>query len=600
MQAPHATYPLTFDQGFLMALLVAVLALLLWGRIRYDIVALGALLVAAAAGVLPPDQAFAGFGHPATIIVALVLIVSRGLQASGAIERLGHLLVSGSRSLQGHIGIMSGIAAALSGLMNNVATLALLMPLDMQAADRARRSPALTLMPLSFATILGGMLTLIGTPPNIVIATYRSEAIGEPFEMFDFLPVGLAVAVVGVLYVTFLGWRLVPAQRTRHAAARELKDLEQFIVEATVASGSKSIGQALRDLDPVAEEHEVEVLGLVRRGKRLPGAARSEEVTAGDVLVLQGGPDSVEKFLGAAGLTASRSREAERFGGEIMSFAEVVVPEGAHIEGRSALDVGLLYRQGVTLVGVSRGGERFRERVRQLRLRAGDLLLLLGPAERLPDVVAWLGCLPLAERGLEVTRRHMAWPAVGLFAAAIVAASLGWVYLPVALGGVVVAYALLRILPLSQIYSSIEWPVIVLIGSLIPIGSALESSGATALIADGLLAWTHGLSPVLVLALVMIVTMTLSDVLNNVATALIAAPIGLDIATRLGVNPDTFLMGIAVAASCAFLTPIGHKNNTIVMGPGGYQFGDYWRMGLPLEVLVLLAGIPVLLYVWPL
>ena len=591
---------MTLDQGFLIGLLVAVLVLLLWGRIRYDIVALGALLIAAVEGVVPQDQVFAGFGHPATIIIALVLIVSRGLQASGAIERLGHLLISGSRSLQGHIGILGGIAAALSGLMNNVATLALLMPLDMQAADRAKRSPALTLMPLSFATILGGMLTLIGTPPNIVIGTYRGEALGEPFGMFDFTPVGLAVAVVGVLYVTFLGWRLVPSQRTKRAATRELQDLEQFVVEATVRSDSKTIDEPLRELDPVADENEVEILGLVRRGKRLPGAARSEKVASGDVLVLQGGPDAIEKFIGATGLKASRSRDTERFGGDIMSFVEVVVPEGAAIDGKSAQDVGLLYRQGVTLVGVSRGGERFRERVRKLRLQAGDLLLLLGPAERLPDVVAWLGCLPLAERGLQVTRRHMAWPAVALFAAAIVAASLGWLYLPIALAGVVVAYALLRILPLSQIYSSVEWPVIVLIGSLIPIGSALESSGATALIAEGLVDWTPGLSPVLVLALLMIITMTLSDVLNNVATALIAAPIGIDVATRLDVNPDTFLMGIAVAASCAFLTPIGHKNNTIIMGPGGYQFGDYWRMGLPLEVLVLLVGIPMLLYAWPL
>lgn len=588
------------DQVFLFALLAVLLGALLWGRVRYDVLGIGALFLAFVGGVVTKDQVFSGFGHPATIIVALVLVISRGLSNSGAIEMIARHLVDASRGLKAHIGVMAGISSLLSAVMNNVAALALLMPIDLQAARKAKRSPAFTLMPLSFASILGGMVTLIGTPPNIVIATFRADVLGESYRMFDFAPVGAAVAVVGVAYVALLGWRLIPIDRRKRNTAQELGELEEYVAEATVGEDSAAIGKRVGELDTLAEENDIAILGLVRRGRRLPGTARDEIVHERDTLVLEGSPEEIEQFMGAAGLKPSGSKKHGGIVAGTLSLMEVVVPEGAHIVGRSAMDVRLLYRQGVTLLGISRAGRRFRERVRKLPVRAGDILLLLGPEERLPDVVAWLGCLPLAERGLQVTQRQKAWPAVGIFAAAIVCASLGWVYLPVALVGVAVAYALLRIVPLSQMYQSVEWPVIILLGSLIPIGSALEASGGTALIAKTIVGWTEGMSPAFILALLMIVTMTLSDVLNNVATALIAAPIGVEIAQRLGVSPDPFLMAVAVAASCAFLTPIGHKNNTIIMGPGGYRFGDYWRMGLPLEILVVLVATPLILLVWPL
>jgi di/tricarboxylate transporter len=588
------------DQAFLFALLAVLLGALLWGRVRYDVLGIGALFIAFVGGVVTKDQVFSGFGHPATIIVALVLVISRGLSNSGAIEMIARHLIDATRGLKAHIGVMAGISALLSAIMNNVAALALLMPIDLQAARKAKRSPAVTLMPLSFASILGGMVTLIGTPPNIVVATFRADVLGESYRMFDFAPVGAAVAVVGVAYVALLGWRLIPIDRRKRNTAQELGELEEYVAEATVGEDSEAIEKRVSELDALAEEHDIAILGLVRRGRRLPGTARGEIVHERDTLVLEGGPEEIEQFMGAAGLKPSGSKKHGGIIAGTLSLMEVVVPEGAHIVGRSAMDVRLLYRQGVTLLGISRAGHRFRERVRKLPVRAGDILLLLGPEERLPDVVAWLGCLPLAERGLQVTQRQKAWPAVGIFAAAIVCASLGWVYLPVALVGVAVAYALLRIVPLSQMYQSVEWPVIILLGSLIPIGSALEASGGTALIAKTIVGWTEGMSPALILALLMMVTMTLSDVLNNVATALIAAPIGVEIAQRLGVSPDPFLMAVAVAASCAFLTPIGHKNNTIIMGPGGYRFGDYWRMGLPLEILVVLVATPLILLVWPL
>lgn len=588
------------DQILLFALILAILGLLVWGRFRYDLVAFAGLIAAYLIGAVPANEVFSGFGHPAVAIIALVLIVSRGLSRSGAIELLARHLLDASRGLQGHIGMMASIAAALSSVMNNVAALALLMPLDLQAARRAKRSPAETLMPLSFASILGGMVTLIGTPPNIVIATFRENALGEPFAMFDFAPVGLAVAIVGILFIVFIGRRLIPLERRRHDSGQELEDLEGYVAEVRVGESSKMIGRPLKDLDELIDEYGVSVLGLVRRGKRLPGLARSETVQKSDMVILEGGPESIDQFIGAAGFTFTHRRKDEKIAAGTMALAEVVVPDGARITGRSAQDLRLLYRHGVTLLGISRRGTRIRERVRQAQIRSGDILLLLGPPEQLPDVVDWLGCLMLADRGLEVTRRRQAWMAIGVFAAAIVAASVGWLYLPLALAIAVVAYVVLNIVPLNQVYESVEWSVIVLLGAMIPIGTALESSGGSQLIANTLVGWTEGLPAVAILIILMVITMTLSDVLNNVATALVAAPVAVAIAERLQANTDTFLMAVAVAASCAFLTPIGHKNNIIIMGPGGYRFGDYWRLGLPLELLVIAVGVPTILYVWPL
>ena len=584
----------------LFGLLLAVFALLIWGRVRYDLVAFSALLAALVLGAVPTDQAFAGFGHPATIIIALVLIVSRGLFNSGVVEAIARVSVSRVKRVASHIALMAGVGGVLSAVMNNVAALSLLMPVDIEAARRAERGPGATLMPLSFATILGGMVTLIGTPPNIVVATFREQALGEPFVMFDFAPVGIVVAIAGITFVALLGWRLLPSARREDNASSALSDLTGYIAEAEVPKDSKMVGAPLRDAFGVAEENDVVITGLVRNHVRLPGSARREQVRPGDILVLEGSAEAIEQFVGAAGLNSPISDSKTQLLGESMAIVEVVVPAGARISGRSSTDVRLAYRHGAMLLGVSRQGRSFRDRVRKLRILPGDILLLCGPEDRLDHAVQWLGCLALADRGLKVLQREKAWLAVGAFAAAIIAASAGWLYLPVALGLVAVVYVVFGLVKSGEIYESVEWPVLILLGSLIPLGSALESSGGTALIAHWILAATEGLAPVVVLAILMIVTMSLSDVLNNVATALIAAPIGLEIAQRLGLNPDPFLMAVAVAASCAFLTPIGHKNNTIVMGPGGYHFGDYWRMGLPLEIIVVAVSLPAILYFWPL
>ncbi|MBO9477309.1 SLC13 family permease [Shimia sp. R11_0] len=590
---------MTTDQIILFALFGGVFVMLLWGRFRYDLVAFTALLLGVVLGVVPTKEAFSGFGHPATLIVALVLIVSAGLVRSGAVFLITRTLVDSARKLGSHIAIIGAIGALLSAFMNNVAALALLMPVDIQTARKAGRSPAKSLMPLSFATILGGMATLIGTPPNIIIASIREDALGAPFKMFDFAPVGGLTAIAGLLFVALIGWRLIP---DREDAGQKVSDLGQYIAELTVPADSKLIGKRLAELDPQAEEADVQLLGLMRKGKRMYGTARNNILREGDALVLEASPDALDEFRAALSLNFSDAKREEQLkaAGDGLDIIEVVVPETARIAGKTAAALGLAWRQGALLMGISREGRRIRSQIRKTVVQPGDILLILVHKDRGPDVTDWLGCLPLADRGLVVTANSKMWLAIGLFVGAVAAASLGLIYLPIALGLVVVAYVLAKIVPLSELYDHVEWPVVVLLGSMIPLGAALDSSGGTALIANSLVSLTAGLPAWAVLTVLMLVTMTLSDVLNNTATTIVAAPVGIQMAQAMGVSADPFLMAVAVAASSAFLTPIGHKNNTLILGPGGYSFGDYWRMGLPLEILVVAVSIPAILVFWPL
>ncbi len=588
---------MTNEQTILFSLFGAVFALLLWGKLRYDIIAFSALMIAVVLGAVPTKDAFSGFGHPATIVVALVLVVSAGLVRSGAVYLITRTLVDSTRSLGAHIVIMGGIGGVLSAFMNNVAALALLMPVDIQTARKAKRAAGLSLMPLSFATILGGMATLIGTPPNIIIASIREEAVGEPFAMFDFAPVGGLTAILGMVFIALIGWRLIPQ---REDAVLQAGDISDYIAELTVPEGSAQVGKRLIELAEAADQADVAVLGVIRDGKRRYGAAFNTELRVGDTLVLEAKPDALDEFRASLSLAFSDAKREEKLKaeGRGLDIVEVVVPQSSRLVGRTTQGVGLHWRQQSVLMGISRQGRKITSQVRSTKIRAGDILLILVPKDRGADVTEWLGCLPLADRGLAVTQDSKTWLAIGIFAAAVAAASFGLVYLPVALGIVVMIYVLTQIVPLNELYKHIEWPVVVLLGSMIPLGAALEDVGGTHLIAGALLGVTEGLPAWVILTLLMVVTMTLSDVLNNTATTIVAAPVGIQMAESLGVSSDPFLMAVAVAASAAFLTPIGHKNNTLILGPGGYKFGDYWRMGLPLEILIVAISVPLILVFW--
>ena len=593
--------PFTTDQLKVLGILLGGLTLLVWGRWRYDLVAFAALVVGVIIGAVPKDQAFDGFGHPATLIIALVLVVSYGLSVSGAVDFIARHLTAAGRSVPIHIAIMSAVGGLLSGVMNNVGALALLMPVDINAARKAKRSPALTLMPLSFATILGGLVTLIGTPPNIIISTYRERELGAPFGMFDFTPVGIVCAAAGIAFVALIGWRLIPGSAGRVDASDESFKLNDYIAELTVEEKSSFLDKQLVDVEKASEQGDVTLLNVIRGKSRLQRHAGWIRLQEGDILLVEAAAETLDDFVAEHKLAyVDQDHQRDKIRGADLDLVEAVVRPGTRIEGRTSNSLSLVDNYGIWLIGIQREGRKIQTRVRRTQVAVGDVLLLLGPKTRTNAFIEEMGMVPLAERGLEVKDTGKALLAAGMFAAAIAASSFGILYLPIALALVCVLYVLLGIVPLKQLYDTIEWPVVVLIGSLIPIGAALEQSGASKILAQSIVDVSQGLPPWVVLTILMALTMTLSDVLNNTATALVAAPISVEVARSLGVNPDPFLMAVAVAASCAFLTPIGHKNNTLIMGPGGYRFGDYWRMGLPLEIIVVAVGVPMILMVWPL
>ena len=601
---------MTTDQIFLIGLLGILVVFFVWERWRYDLVALAGLLIATLLGFVPADEAFLGFGHPAVVTVAAVLIISRGLSNTGAVEFLTRYIKGATSSPTLHVVGLSTLGGVLSTVMNNVGALALLMPVAIQSSLDAKRSPAVVLMPLAFGTILGGMATLIGTPPNIIIANYRSEITGQPFGMFDFSPVGGVVAVTGIIFVALIGWHLIPMARRSKNAPQDLFHLQEYLTEVKVPEGSKAIGKSLSELESATEDSDALIIGLIRGEQSIRGAAWREEMQVGDVLVLEAGPQGINKFVSTLGLELTGTQPKEETqesepkkstgtSDEILLEA-VVPPDRSWLVGRLAGTLKLRSRFGVSLLGVSRQGTPYRGRLKEFRFKAGDVLLLQGDKEQVLDVIGSLGCLPLAERGIQLEKSGQAWLAGGLFGLALGSAITGIISLPIALMGAALGMVLLTIVSPRDVYQTIDWPVLVLLGAMIPLGRALEQSGATTVLAQYLVDVTSGYSPILLLGLIMVFTMLLSDVMNNAATAVVMAPFSFAVAQSLGLNADPFLMAVAIGASCAFLTPIGHQNNLLVMGPGGYRFGDYWRMGLPLEILILAVSLPLLVIFWPL
>lgn len=590
---------MTIEQVIVFAIIATTMAMFLWGRVRYDIVAVIALLCGVYAGVVPAIAAFEGFAHPAVITVAAVLIISRALQNGGLVDYLVRFLAPTRRNTTMQVAAASSLGAFLSCFMNNVGALALMLPVTLRNAAKARRSPSLVLMPLSFATLLGGMVTLIGTPPNIVISTFRQDITGKPFEMFDFAPAGLVVCVGGIIYLVFAGWRLLP-ERILPRRQTGLSGVESYSFETALPDGSPLVGTRVRELE-AACENEVTVLAIIRNGQRRLAPAGRERFRAGDMLIIEGDPVIINPLADGKRLAKLGTPEAsnDRLRSDEVRIVEAVVMPDSVLEGRSMRAVRMHARYGVNLLAVSREGKSPTARLKNVKFRTGDVLLMQGESEQMDVALRSLGCMVLANRGLQPlqggTRALL--PAV-IFAAAIAAASFGWVAVPVAFVTACVVLVLTRCISINEVYSGIEWPVIVLLGAMIPIGQALDASGGTGLIANGIISTAGDLPVWAVLALVMAVSMWLSDIIPNATTAILMAPIAARVAQGLEANVDGFLMAVAIGAAAPFLTPIGHQSNTLVMGPGGYHFTDYARMGFIMELLVIVLAVPAIWFWW--
>lgn len=589
---------MTQDQGLTLLLIGATVLLFLSGRLRHDVVALSALLAAVAVGLVPAREAFAGFADPAVITVACVLVLSRALQVSGAVDWLArHVLPAGGGAVL-TLAALCGLGAFLSAFMNNVGALALLMPVALQAATRVGLMPGQVLMPLAFATVLGGTVTLIGTPPNLIVAGFRGREAGQPFEMFDFTPAGLAVTLAGLVFIVLAGWRLVPG---RSGSGGDEFDPGAYMAELTVPEGAPAIGATLAEIEAALAEAGGQVVALERGGAFLSAPRPSRRVQQGDILVLEADLSALIEVVRPLGLKLAQREDtprAER--SEEIVLREYVVRPDSGIAGSTPTDLSLRTRHGINLLAVGRSGTRAATRLRAWRFRAGDTLLLQGAAEALSAFAQTAGFVPLAARDLRLPDPKQALLAAAIMGCAVAAAAMGLAPPAIAFAGGMLAVMLTRILPLSEVYHSIDWSVIVLLAAMMPVARAMETSGTAALIAEALMTHVARGHAVLALGLILVVTMTLSDVMNNAATAAVMCPIAIGAAGALGVNPDAFLMAVAVGASCSFLTPIGHQNNTLILGPGGFRFGDYWRLGLPLEIVVAAVGIPVILWAFPL
>lgn len=587
---------MTLQQGLGFAVLTGTMALFIWGRWRYDLVAVTGLLAGVLVGVIPAEDAFSGFSNDIVIIVGSALVVSAAVARSGVIERAVNRIAPRLKSFRAQLIVLIATVAVMSAFVKNIGALAIMMPIAFQMAKRSGNSISCYLMPMAFASLLGGLMTLVGTSPNIIVSGLREELTGQPFSMFDYLPVGGAIAAAGVAFLA-VGYRLLPTGQTPATAMGEALDMD-YLTEARVPPGSAAEGKSIADLGDAAEG--VSVTSVLRQGEDRE-ASCDTVLHGGDIVLLQGAPAALERAIAKAGLELEgQDRVFEAAGpGEEVGVIEAVVANGSVLIGEAAGRLELHRRHDINLLAVSRNGVRFTERLRTINLRAGDMIVLQGVLSQLPAKLQELGCLPLAEREVRLGNLSRSMLPILILAGAMVLTALGLVSVQIAFFGAAAATVMVGALPLREAYAAIDWPILIMLAALIPVSEAIQHTGGTDLIAGGLSQVASGLPPLGALGVILVAAMALTPFLNNAATVLVMAPIAAEFATELGYRPDGFLMAVALGAACDFLTPIGHQCNTLVMGPGGYRFGDYWRLGLPLSILVIVLGVPLIALVWP-
>jgi di/tricarboxylate transporter len=591
---------MTQDQAITFAVLAGLMVLFVWGRLRYDLVAVLALLVAMFTGIVPREAAFSGFGDDIVIIVASALVVSAAVERSGVIEAAVHRISPNVTSVQVQLLVLVITVTILSAFVKNIGALAMMIPVAFQMARRSNVSPSCFLMPMAFGSLLGGLMTLVGTSPNIIVSRMREELTGKPFGMFDFTPVGLTLAAAGIAFLAF-GYRLLPSGRRAAATMDEALSLTGYMTEARVVANSPIVGQTISDLLRVCD-HEVQVIGIIRNGSKRPTPLPDLVLLEGDILLLEGDPEALERAVTRSRLKLEgedRPTGRKSRGEEIGGIEAVITPTSILI-GQTAKRMALHEHFNINLLAVSRSGERFTERLRDITLRPGDVLVLKGDLTRFPDKLKELGILPLVEREIRLGNVRQGLLPVTILGGAMMLTASDMLPVATAFLTAAILMILFRALSLREAYEAIDWPILVMLGALLPVSESVRATGGADLIAGWLSQLSSTLPPYGALAMTMIAAMAATPFLNNAATVLVMAPVAITFAGQLDYKPDAFLMAVAVGAACDFLTPIGHQCNMLVMGPGGYRFGDYWKLGLPLSIIVILLGVPLILFVWPL
>jgi di/tricarboxylate transporter len=590
----------TLAQGEAFGILGLMLILFASDRLRYDLIGGLALMAAALTGIVPPHKVFEGFSNPVIIIIASVLVLSRAIAISGVVEGAIRRILGATSNASVQIGVLTAAVAGLSAFMKNVGTLGIFMPIAIQTAERSKRPPSLYLMPIAFGSLVGGTMTLIGTGPNLLISTVRQEVEGKTFKLFDFLPVGAPLTIVAVVFLA-VGWRLIPKNRRGSQPTEYQFAIDTYTSEAGIPATSSLIGKTVQDFEEM-NEGIITVTSIIRRNGRRYIPNSQSVFAAGEILVLQGDPVALKPIVDQHGLELHGAGETPPTGSkeDAVENVEAVVTTDSPIIGQSPQSLHLRRRFEASLLAISRAGQAITTRIAQTQFEPGDVVVIQGQRETLPDTLAQLGLLPLKDRGLALGRTRLRYLPLLILLTVMVTVALGWVSADVAFFGAAVLVVLLKLISPKEAYESIDWPVIIMLGSLIPVGEALKLTGASALIGDALTRVALHLSGPLALCLVLIASMLVTPFLHHAAAVLVMGPVAATLAHNLGYQTDPFLMAVALGASSDFLSPIGHQNNALVMGPGGYRFTDYWRLGLPLSILVAVLGTILIISAWPL
>ncbi|MBB5667275.1 di/tricarboxylate transporter [Rhizobium leguminosarum] len=584
------------DQWLSLLIIALMMGAFVWGRYRYDVVAVSSLLVAVIAGIVPAKSAFSGFSDDIVIIVGSALIVSAAISRSGIMDLALRRFSPERRGPRMQLIILVAIVAALSAFVKNIGALAIMIPVAVQMARKSRVSPSMFLMPMSFASLLGGLMTQIGTSPNIIVSRVREEITGQPFTMFDYTPVGLALSVAGVVFLG-LFYKLLPERSRVETSMDEAVAIKNYTTEAKVITPSGAIGRSVSWLQKPAGGDAM-VTAIIGGGGQRRTPLPDTVLKDGDLLIIEGEQSALDKIVSEAKLQLSdRKHEAETR--QDIGSVEAIVGEHSRLIGVSAKDVALFHNTGLNLLAVSRRDRRFTERLGEIKIRNGDVVVLQGDLQKLPDLLREWGCLPLVARDLKLGNARNGMIPVMILLATMGATAFGGIPVATAFFAAAFLMVVTGSVPLREVYHHLDAPILIMLAALIPISDSLRTTGTTEIIADLLSRTAEMLPPFGALTLILVAAMAVTPFLNNAATVLVMAPIAATFAAKLGFRPDAFLMAVAIGAGCDFLTPIGHQCNTLVMGPGGYRFGDYARLGLPLSLIVVLVSVPALLAVWP-
>jgi di/tricarboxylate transporter len=587
---------MTYEQILAFGIIAIMMAAFLWERIRYDVIACCALVSAVAVGLVPVGEAFSGFSDDLVIIVASALVVSAGVARSGVVDLAIKRFFPALTSLHGQMLLLLVTVTVLSAFIKNIGALAIMMPLAFQFARRSNVPPSLFLMPMAFSALLGGLMTQIGTSPNIAVSRLREELTGQPFTMFDFTPVGATLAATGIVFLIFFYW-LVPRRENQNPSLQEALETSSFATEAMITRQSPFVGKTLHHLLQTSHG-EVTASAILRGQTRLspfPDVILLEE----DTILIEGASEALDRIVSQGNLSLSGSTDGDRRRRGDISSVEAVIGRGSPLIGQTTSELSLVHTYGVNLLAVSRQGKRIRERLGQLTLRSGDVVVLQGLRQQMPAILTELGCLPLAEREILLGTSRNVFIPLAILVIAMGATALGFAPVGIAFFSAALAMVAFGVIPVSEVYRAVDGPILVMLAALIPVADTLRTSGGSDVIAGWLNAIAGGLPAWGAVAIILLTAMAVTPFLNNAATVLVMAPIAASFATGLGYKPEAFLMAVAIGAGCDFLTPIGHQCNTLVMGPGGYKFSDYPRLGLPLSILIVLVSVPALLMVWP-